>query len=115
MAEENLSQEFRWKIINKSRNRFLAETKQGELMSKKHKKVPTALNYTDHFLILASIITGYISVSFFASFIEIPIKITIPAIELKISAITEAIKKYKSIIKEKKKKHDEVVLLEKPK
>ena len=115
MAEENLSQEFRWKIINKSRNRFLAETKQGELMSKKHKKVPTALNYTDDFLILASIITGYISVSFFASFIEIPIKITIPAIELKICAITEAIKKYKSIIKEKKKKHDEVVLLEKPK
>ena len=79
-------------------------------MSKKHKKVPTALNYTDDFLILASIITGYISVSFFASFIEIPIKITIPAIELKICAITEAIKKYKSIIKDTI-KYNKIILL----
>ena len=41
--------------------------------------------------------------------------ITSSAIGLKICAITAGIKKYKSIIKEKKKKHDKMVLLAKSK
>ena len=73
-------------------------------MNKKHKKVCTALNYTDHLLILASTITGCISA--FDSLINIPIGITGSAIELKICAITARIKKYKSIIKKNKKEHN---------
>ena len=72
-------------------------------MSKKRKKVCTTLIYTEHFLILASIITGCISISVFTSLIGIPIGITRSAIGLKICAITGGIKKYKSIIKKKKK------------
>ena len=53
MAEENISQEFILKNINKTRNYFLEEIKQNELISKKHKKVSTTLNYIEHFLILA--------------------------------------------------------------
>ena len=94
MAEENISQEFRLK--NK-------EIKENELMSKKHKKVCTTLNYIEQFLILPSRITGYNSVSAFAYLIGIPIGITIPAIGLKICQITAEIKKYKSIIKKRKK------------
>ena len=45
----------------------------------------------------------------------IPIEITSSAIGLKIWAIAAAIKKYKSIIKKKKKKHDKIVLLAKRK
>ena len=45
-------------------------------MSKKHKKVCTALDYIEHFLILASIITGCVSISAFASLVRIPIEIT---------------------------------------
>ena len=45
----------------------------------------------------------------------ISIGITSSAIELKICAITAGIKKYKSIIKKKKKKHDKIVLLAKSK
>ena len=41
--------------------------------------------------------------------IGIPIGITSSAIGLKICAITAGIKKYKSIIKKKKKKHDKIV------
>ena len=41
-----------------------------------HKKVCTTLNYTDHFLILASAVTGCISISAFASLLSIPIVIT---------------------------------------
>ena len=84
-------------------------------MGKKHKKVCTTLNYTGHFLILASTITGCVSISAFTSLIGIPIGITGSAIRLKICAITAGIKISKSIIKEKKKKHDKIALLVKSK
>ena len=80
------------------------------MTSRKHKKVSTTLNYIEIFLILASKITGYTSISVSASFLGIPIGITSSAIRLKICAITAGIKKFKSIIKEKK-KHDETVFL----
>ena len=57
-------------------------------MSKKHKKVCTTLSCMNYFLILASTITGCISVSAFASLIGIPIEITSSIIGLKICAIT---------------------------
>ena len=47
---------------------FLEEIKQNELMSKKHKKVWTTLNYLEHFLNFASTITGCISISASASY-----------------------------------------------
>ena len=81
-------------------------------MSRKHKKVCTTLNYIEHFLILASTITGCISISSFVSLLGIPIRITSSAIGLKISAIAAGIK-YKSMFKKKKKKHDKIVLLAK--
>ena len=43
MVEENLSQGFRLKNIDETRNYFIEEIKQNELMSKKHKKVCTTL------------------------------------------------------------------------
>ena len=36
MVEENISQEFRFKNIDETRHYFLEETKQNELMSRKH-------------------------------------------------------------------------------
>ena len=82
-------------------------------MSRKHRKACTALNYIEHFLILASRLTGYISVSAFASLLGITIGITISAIGLKICAITAGIKT--SLIKKKKRKHDKIVSLAKSK
>ena len=115
MCQENRSQEFRLQNVEKTRNYFLEETKQNELLSKKHKKVCTALNYIEYFLILGSTITGCISISALASLIDISIGITSPAIGLKICPITAGIKKYKSIIKKKTKKDDKIVLLAKSK
>ena len=57
------------------------------------KKVCTTLNYIEHFLILASTITGWISISAFAYLIGIPIRIMSSVIGLKICATTEGIKK----------------------
>ena len=39
MAEENISQQFRLRNIGKTRNSFLGEIEENELMSKKHEKV----------------------------------------------------------------------------
>ena len=75
-------------------------------MSKKHKKICGILNYFDHSLILISTITGYVSISAFASLVGIPIEIRSSATGLKM---------YKSIIKKKKKKYDKIVLLAKSK
>ena len=61
MVEENISQEFRLKNM------------KNDLMSEKQKKVCTTLNYIEHFLILASAITGYMSISSFASLLRVPI------------------------------------------
>ena len=43
MKEENISQEFRLKNTDETRNYFLEEIEQSELIRKKHKKVGTTL------------------------------------------------------------------------
>ena len=43
MVEENISQEFRLKNIDKTRNYFFKEIEQNTLMSKNHKMVCTKL------------------------------------------------------------------------
>ena len=101
--------------MDETRNYLIEEINRNELMSKKHKKVCTTLNYMEHFLLLTSTITGCVSISSFASLVGIPIGITSSANGLKICAITAEIKKYKSIIKKKNKKHNKIVLLAKSK
>ena len=77
----------------------------------KCKKTCKYLNYVEHLLILVSAVTGCVSVSAFASLVCI----TSSAVEIKICTITTGIKKYKSIIKRKKRSHDKIVLLGKDK
>ena len=52
MAEENISKEFTLKNKDETRNYFLKEKVQNQLMRKNHKRVCTTLNYIEHFLIL---------------------------------------------------------------
>ena len=73
MPEENESQEFRLKNIG--------EINQNELMSKKHKNVYRVLNYIEQPLVLVSTVTRCIFISFFASLVGIPIRITSSAKE----------------------------------
>ena len=93
-----------------TRNYLPEEIDQIELMSKKHRNVCMTLNYTEYFIILASAVTGCISVSAFASLFGIVITIANSAVGSKIWG-----KKHKSIIKKKKDKHDKIVLLTKSK
>ena len=89
--------------------------KKDEWISKKYKKVCKILNYTENLIIFAPAVTGCTSVSAFTSSVGIPIGITSSAATIKIRTITTGMKKYMSIIKKKKKKHDKIVLLAKAK
>ena len=113
MNEENISQNFRLKNINETINYLLEEIKQNEVINRKHKKVCATLNYIENYLTLDSTTTGCISVSAFTFLLGIPIRITSSASGLKICAITAGIKKYKLIIKKKKKRHNKKVMLAK--
>ena len=66
-------------------------------------------------LIWASTITSCVSISAFASLVYVSVGITNSAVRIKSHAITAGIKNYQSIIKKKKIKHDEIVLLGKDK
>ena len=92
---------------------FIEEIKQNKLISKKYKKVSKDLNYIQYLLILASLVTGCVSISVFASLVGIPVGIASSTAKVKFCAIIVGIKKCKSIIQRKKKKHDKIVLLAK--
>ena len=81
-------------------------------MREKHKEERRALNYL-HFLVFVCGVIGCVSISAFASLDGIPLGIASSAVGLKICVITAEIKKYKSIIKKKKKKHNKIVLVAK--
>ena len=84
-------------------------------MSEKYKKTCKYLHYVENLFTLVSTVTGCVSISAYASLVRVLVSITSSAIRLKIWTITAGIKQYKSIIKKKKKKHDEIVLLGKDK
>ena len=110
---ENISQEFRLKNIKwnkkllpwRNRAKWINEYKvqKGLCNSKLYQTLSysTFYNYWMYFNLC------------FASLVGIPIGITSCAIGLKICTIAAGIKKYKSIIMRKKKKHDKIVLLAK--
>ena len=72
MTEENTSQLFRLKNIDETRKSFIEELNQNWLMSKKPISVCAIFSQIEHFLVLASVVTGYISVSDFASLVRFP-------------------------------------------
>ena len=77
MTEENISQEFRLKNIDETGNYLIKEINRNELITKKHKKVCSTLNYITYFLILASRIAGCVSICVFDPLVDIPIELQV--------------------------------------
>ena len=92
--------------VDETRNYFLKEIKQHELMIEKHKRVSTNINYTENVLIECFFY-------FFAWYSQGNYKFF--KIGLKIFAIVSEYKKYKSIIQTGKIKYNKIILLAKPK
>ena len=51
-TKQNLSQQFRLKNVEETRNYFVEEIGQNELMSNKHKRVFTTVNYSKNTFLL---------------------------------------------------------------
>ena len=105
--------DFRLKIIDETRKYLLDEMKH--LVSEKHKKVCRVSNYFEDFLVFVYAAIGCVSVSVFASLNGVPVVIASSAVGLNICASITGIKKYKSIIKKKRKRHGKIVSLGKAK
>ena len=80
MTDETTSQEFRLDEIDEKLNYFVDEVKQNKLINKKHKKRCNILNDNENLLILASTVTGYVSISAFVPLIGMLVGIAISAV-----------------------------------
>ena len=91
------NQQFRLNKINEFENFFIAEIKEGELMSKRLSKHIVSFDFLDMSLIILSTISGTISIASLATVIKIPIGIASASLSLTFSLCT------KKVIKNNKK------------
>ena len=104
-------QQFRLNKINEIKDYFVAEIKERELISKRHSKYIASFEYFDKSLIALSVTIGSISVASFANVIGGPVLIVSASLSLAFSISTGIIKKLLKTTRNKKKKHNKVVML----
>ena len=104
-------QQFRLNKINEIKDYFVAEIKERELMSKRLSKYIASIDYFDKPLIVLSTTTGSISTASFATVIGAPVGIVSASFSLAFSISTGTIKKLLKATRNKKKKHNKVVIL----
>ena len=102
---------FRLKKIDETKSYLIEEIKHKDLTSEKYKKTCNYLNYVEHLLILVSKVTDCVLISAFALLVWAPVGVMSSAVGKNICVIAAGIKKSKSTIKKKKKKHVKKVLL----
>ena len=113
----NLSEQtkFRLSEIIGIENYFHQEINQRKLCSKKLSKYVTAFDYIDKILIVLSATSSGVSIISFTSIIGAPVGIASASFTLIFSLTTGIIKKLLSITRNKKKKHDKILMLAKSK
>ena len=111
----NLSDQIRLVEINKIKDYFNLEIQERRILSKKLSKYIAALDYIDKTLIVLSATTGGVSIIYFASVIAAPAGMASASFTLVFSLTTEIIKKVLKIKRNKKKKHNKIVMLAKSK
>ena len=94
MSEENISQEFRLKNVDETRNYFIEEIKMNWYVRSIKKFAEFWIILKTCIIILVSTVTRCFSISAFAPVVGIPIEIMSSAVGLKICVITARIKKY---------------------
>ena len=104
-------QQFSLNKINEIKDYFVAKIKEKELMSKRHSKYISSFDYFDKSLIVLSITTGSISIASFAAVIGAPVGIVSAYFRLSFFIFTGVMKKLLKPTKNKKKKHNKIVML----
>ena len=106
---------FRLSEITGIENYFHQEINQRKLCFKKLSKYVTAFDYIDKILIVLSATTGWVSIISFTSNVGAPVGIASAGFTLIFSLMTEIIKKLLSTTRNKKKRHDKILILAKSK
>ena len=104
-------QQFRLNKINEIKDYFLAEIKERELISKDLSKYIASLDYFGKSLNVLSILSGSISIASFASVIEVPARIIWASCSFTFSITSGFIKGFLKTIRNKKRKHNKIVML----
>ena len=106
------NQQLRLNKISEIKDYFIVEIKQRELRSKKLSKYIYFFDYFDKFLIVLSVTRGRVSiVASFATVIGAPIEVTSASLSLAFSLCTGLVKKLLKATRNKKKKHNKIVML----
>ena len=106
----NDQQQFRLNKSNEIKDYFVAEIKERELMSKRLSKYIASFDYFDKSLIVLSVTTGSISIASFATVIGAPVGMMSASCSLAFSITTGFVKKFLKTIRNKKKKHNKIVM-----
>ena len=104
-------QHFRLNKINEIKDYFVAEIKERELMSKRLSKFIAFCDYFGKSLIVLSVTSGSISIASFATVIGALVGIASASLSLTFSLSTGVIKKLLKTTRNKKKKHNKIIML----
>ena len=104
-------QHFRLNKINEIKDYFVAEIKERELMSKRLSKFIAFCDYFGKSLIVLSVTSGSISIASFATVIGALVGIASASLSLTFSLSTGIIKKLLKTTRNKKKKHNKIIML----
>ena len=104
-------QEFRLNKINEIKEYFLAKIRERELISKNLSKFIASLDYFDKSLNVLSILSGSISIASFTRVIRAPARIIGASCDFTFSITSGFVKRFLKTIRNKKKKHNKIVML----
>ena len=113
MNEISLSDQQRYRLnkINEIKDYFVADIKERKLMSKRLSKYIDFCDYFDKSLIVLSATSGSISIVSFATVIGTLIGIASASLSLTFSLSTGIAKKLLKATRNKKKKHNKIIIL----
>ena len=105
------NQQFRLNKINEIKDYFIAEIKERELMSKKLSKYVAFCDYFDKSLIVLLATSGNVSIASFTTVIGTPVGVASASVSLAFSLSTGLVKKLLKTTRNKKKKHNKIIIL----
>ena len=113
----NLTNQTKFQLdeISKIENCFIEEINQRKSCSKTLSKYVAAFDYIDNILTVLSPTTGGVSICSFTSIVGAPVGIASASFTLIFSLTTGIVKKLLNITRNKKKKHDKILMLAKSK